>query len=245
MSNGSNTGMAAPDTLTVDQLKLCMPSNVRMRVTQDLVDHVNDIITNQDYAEEYRNNLITYTSVLNNNKFKMQDYLNAVHFVTCKLLGDTNELAYAKVFPDRYQRLVAANKTPKEISAYTSAYAKNEIVVAVTTQSITPLHIVNNDLRQEAINKLAQVMLDPKTSSKVAVEAADKLLAHLAPPKDNKIEINIGQAQGSMIQDLRNATAELAAVQRRNIELGIVSVKDVAESRLTIEGEAELVDIDG
>jgi hypothetical protein len=244
MSDTGSTDVIATNNnlMTLDQLKHCVPKNVNVRVTQDIVDTVNNILSSDEYAEEYRNNLVTYTSVLTGGKFKINDYVHAVQFVTCRALGDTNELAYAKTFPDRYQRLVAANKSAKEISAYTSAYAKNELVVRITEQSIVPLHIVNNDLRQEAINKLALIMADPNTSAKVAVEAADKLLSHLAPPKDTKIELNIGQSQGSMIQELRAATAELAAIQRQNISLGLQSAKDVAESRLIIDGEVIEVD---
>ena len=165
--------------LSLAQLKHCIPKGVNVTLTQDMVDKVNAILASDDYAEEYRNNLMTYTSVLMNPKYRIGDYINAVRFVTCKLLGDRNELAYAKTFPERYEKLILAGKTPKEISAYTSGYAGNAMVVAITEQSVMPLHIVNNDLRQQAINVLAESMLDTKISPKVRVEDADKLLANL------------------------------------------------------------------
>lgn len=225
--------------ITLDQLKRCIPKGVNVTLTQDMVDKVNNIIASDEYAEEYRNNLTTYTSVLLNPKFRIADYINAVRFVTCKLLGDKNELAYAKTFPDRYDRLIKAGKSAKDISAHTSGYAANAIVVAITEQSMMPLHIVNNDLRQQAINVLANTMLDDKVSAKVKVEAADKLLAHLTPPKDTKIEINLGQKQTSVISELAAATSALAQQQRMMLESGLHSIKDVAESKLVLDGEYE------
>lgn len=228
--------------LTMDQLKHCIPKGVNVTINQALVDKVNDIITNDEYAIEFRQNLMTYTSVLSNSKYKIQDYINAVKFVTCKLLGDKNELAYAKTFPDRYDKLIKAGKSAKDISAYTSGYAANQIVVQITEQTMMPLHIVNADLRQQAINVLAETMLDVRTSAKVKVEAADRLLSHLALPRDNKIEINLGQKQGSIIRELTVATALLAEQQRTMLQAGVHTLKDVAESKLAIEGEYDEVE---
>lgn len=223
--------------LTPEQIKHCMPKGINVTVNQALVDKVNDIISNEDYAIEFRQNLMTHTTVLSGGKYKLSDYVNAVRFVTCKLLGDKNELAYAKTFPDRYDRLIKAGKSPKDISAHTSGYASNQLVVQITEQTMMPLHIVNADLRQQAINVLAETMLDVRTSAKVKVEAADKLLSHLAPPKDNKIEITLGQKQGSIIHELTIATAQLAEQQKQMLQSGVQNLNDVAQSKLAIEGE--------
>lgn len=223
-------------SVSVDQIKACLPKGINVTVTQNMVDTLNQILASDEYAEEYRNNLFTYTSVMMNPKYKIGDYLNAVRFVTCKMLGDSNQMAYAKVFPDRYARLIGAGKTDKEISAYTSAYAANQMVVQITEQSVMPLHIVNNDKKQQAINVLADIMNDEKMGARNRLDAADKLLTHLAQPKEASIEINIGQKQASMIAELRDATAELVAQQRTMIGSGY-SAKQVAESKLVIEGE--------
>ncbi len=223
--------------LTVDQIKACIPKGANVTLTDSMVDEINNILASDEYAEEYRNNLLTYTSVLLNPKYKVVDYFNAVRFVTCKAMGDTNLVAYAKVFPDRLDRLRMAGKSEKDISAYTSAYAANQIVVKLTEQSMMPLHIVNNDKRQMAINVLSDIMLDLKQATKNRLEAADRLLAHLAPPKEAKLEINLGQRQASVISELRDATQELVEQQRQLMSSGAYTARQMAESKLIIDGE--------
>lgn len=225
--------------VTEEQIKHCLPKGVNAKVTPEIVHTINNIIDNCEYAEEYRNNLFSYTTVLMNPKYKLADYVKAAQFVTYKLLGDSNKLAYAKTFPDRFDRLIQLNKSEKDISAYTSAYAANEMVVRITEQTVMPLHIVNNDLRQQAINVLAQTMLNEATSPKVRVEAANTLLTHTAPPKDSKIEISLGQNQASVISELYKATVDLAAQQKTMIQSGLYNAKDIAEAKLIIDVDAE------
>jgi len=68
---------ASMDDLTLDQLKGSLPAKLRKNVTEDMVTLVNSE-QDSDFREHYRNNVISYTSVLQGGKFKLVDYINAV-----------------------------------------------------------------------------------------------------------------------------------------------------------------------
>jgi hypothetical protein len=75
-------------------------------------------------------------------------------------------------------------------------------------------------------------------SSKVRCDAANAVMTHLKPPENTKIEINMGVKEDSKLQEIKQYMVELAALQHRNIELGITSTKEVAHSTISvIEGE--------
>ena len=105
-----------------------VPPNLKNAITDELVDRLNTVTTDQILAEEMRNNFISYASVLREGKFKLEDYLNAVTYVSHRLNGDTQHDAYFKTFPTRYQNLMALGKTPKEISNYVAMFNKGKLV---------------------------------------------------------------------------------------------------------------------
>ena len=67
-------------------------------------------------------------------QFKTEDYLNAVAFVSYKLMGHSNQEAYFKTFPTRYQDMLAAGKSQKDISSFVSIYAKGKLVNLILEQ---------------------------------------------------------------------------------------------------------------
>ena len=87
---------------TLEDVKKAVPSHIRSNITQPLVDTLNNIAADPLIAEDIRNNFISYSAVLKEGKFKVEDYLNAVAYVSYKVMGNTNEESYAKTFPHRY-----------------------------------------------------------------------------------------------------------------------------------------------
>jgi hypothetical protein len=225
------------DQLTLDQFRKVMPKQMTASVSQELVDEVNALITNPELCQNYRDNLLSYTSVMQDGKFKMSQYIDAVRYVSFKLLGSTNLLAYIKTFPDRYQNWLNNNVSDKDISAYVAGYNKTKLVNLIFAQTLVPSHVLNADLYQKALNVQASLMNDPDVSPKVRTDAANSLLTHLKAPEVTKIELDIGVKENSAIDELRAATLALAAQQRANIVNGAVSVKSVAHSRIIPRGD--------
>lgn len=220
--------------ITVDLLKKALPSNLRVNATEELADRINNVTTDPILAEHIRENFLGYTRVLQDGKYKTDDYLNAVTYVSYKLMGDTNKDAYLKTFPQRYQQLMAQGRTEKEISAYVSAYSKGKLVNAILEQSLVPSWVLNQDLFQKAINVQADLMLTA-TSEKVRTDAANSLLTHLAKPKEAGPLVNIDMREASGMGELRETLTQLARQQADLIASGI-SPKTIAAQNI-IEAE--------
>lgn len=217
--------------LTVDVLKKSLPSKYRKNVNDDLLEHINTILDHPELYDDYRNNFLTYISVIQDGKYKLDDYLNAIKYCTHKLMGESNMDSFVKTFPNRYQSMIAKGYTAKEMSAHVAMYNKNKLVNTILEQTMIPTWVLNQDLYQKAINVQADLMLNAM-SEKVRSDAANSLLVHLKPPEVKKVELDVGIKQNDEIEALRNITAELAAQQRRMIEAGVITAKQNAETKL-------------
>ena len=222
--------------LTLEQFRDVLPKQVRGAISDELIDSVNLAIANSELRENFRDNLLSYTSVMKDGKFKIESYINAVKYVSLKLLGSSNVDAYLKTFPDKHQWFISQNTSSKDISAYVAAYNKTKLVNLIFAQTLVPFHVLNADLYQKALNVQVALMTDEKVSPKVRSDAANSVLTHLKPPETTKIELDV-KDDSSMLAGLKQTMIELAAIQHKNIELGISSAKDVAQSNLVIEGE--------
>lgn len=218
-------------TLTVDVLKKSLPSKYKRNVNDDLLEHINTILDHPELYDDYRNNFLTYISVIQDGKYKLDDYLNAIKYCTHKLMGESNMDIFVKTFPNRYQSMIAKGYTAKEMSAHVAMYNKNKLVNTILEQSMIPTWVLNQDLYQKAINVQADLMLNAM-SEKVRSDAANSLLVHLKPPEVKKVELDVGIKQNDEIEALRNITAELAAQQKRMIEAGVITAKQNAETKL-------------
>lgn len=227
--------------LTLDSLQNALPQQLRVRVSQDMVDTFNSTISDPLAAEYMRDNLISYTRVLQEGKFRLTDYMDAIRYVSYKLMGYTNTDAYARTFPTKYNALMANGVTPKDISAYVSAYNRNKLVNLILEQTLIPSHVLNQDIYQEAINTQAELMRTAK-SEKVRVEAANSLLNHLKKPDTSKVELDVTIKDSSGLNELRDTMKQLAQQQVELIQNGSVSARTVAHAPLVINGESSEVE---
>ena len=219
--------------LTIDQFKQALPDKVKKSVSQELIDQVNSTLSDPDMFEAYRDNLLSYTRVMADGRFKVQEYVNAVRYVSHKLMGCTNIDAYTKTFPDKYQRFVAQGVAAKDIASYVTAYNKSKLVNLIFEQTLIPSYVLNQDLYQKALNVQAELMVTAN-SEKVRTDAANSLLTHLKMPEKQKVELEIGVKEDSSIAALRLATLELARQQRLSMEAGQMNAQEVAHSRLQV-----------
>ena len=227
--------------LTLDQFKLALPDKVKKSINQELIDQINNTLSDPEMFESYRDNLISYTKVMADGKFKVTQYIDAVRYVSFKLMGCTNIEAYTKTFPDKYQRFIQQGVSAKDIASYVTAYNKSKLVNLIFEQTLIPSHVLNQDLYQRALNVQADLMINAK-SEKVRCDAANSLLTQLKAPEVKKVELDIGVKEDSSIAALRATTLELARQQRLMVESGAMNAQDVAHGKLIIEGTAEVVE---
>jgi len=226
--------------ITVDALKAVMPKRQKHNITNSLVAELNQVVTDPEYRDSFRDNLYAYTTVLSEPNVKLANYVNAVKYVSFKLMGNNNQESWIKTFPVRYQRLITQKKDAGFIRSTVACYNRNKIVNAVWELTMIPAWVYNQDLHQKALNTQAELMMSAD-SEKVRTEAANSLLTHLKMPEVSQVSLDINIKEDDSIRQLREVTLELSAQQRKMIDSGAMTADDVAGSKL-IEGECERVD---
>lgn len=222
--------------LGVPSVQALVPKAQRSMITQEFVDKLNNIQIDGSELEAFKENFVSYLSVLKDGKYKMDDYINAVRFVTSKLLGNSDIDAYIATFPDRYDRLAEEYKEKglefkKDCAApYASMYKKNKLVMAIYEQTIIPSHVLNAPMFQETLETLVTILKNSR-SDMARVSAANAILQHTKQPETKNIKLDLGIETGNMIEDLRKATEQLSLAQQNSIQNGI-SVKEIAESNI-------------
>ena len=220
------------DLVTV---KRALPGNLASLASQSLVDTLNAIAYDPDEAQAIRENFITYTGVLKYGKYKTLDYMNAVKFVSYKLMDMSDQDAYFKTFPDKHARWLAEGKDKRWISGHISMFKKGKLVQAIMEQSLVPTWVLNAHLHQKALNVQADLMQNA-TSELVRTQAANSLLTHLAKPKEVGPLINLDMRDSSGVKELKDTLAALAQGQLAAIQSG-VPTRDIAAQNLVRAGE--------
>lgn len=226
--------------LTAEQFRLALPEKMKKSVNQELIDRINATLADPSMYENYRDNLVSYTSIMQDGKFTIDQYINAVKYVSHKLMGSSNIEAYSKTFPEKITDFNARGVEAKDIASYVTAYNKSKLVNLIFEQTMVPSYVLNQDLYQKALNVQAELMITAK-SEKVRSDAANSLLTHLKVPEAQKVELSIGMREDNSIAQLRQATLELARQQRIAIESGVMNAQDVAHLKIM---QPEIIDAD-
>ena len=104
-----------PTDLTVEQLRAALPDKVRKSVTPQLLSQIQQTLSDPEMWETYRDNLLTYGQVMADGKFKVEQYINAVKYVSYKLAGLTSYDAYSKTFPAKMAQRRNAEERPGQL----------------------------------------------------------------------------------------------------------------------------------
>jgi hypothetical protein len=233
-SNPSPDPRTLVTLLTEEQLKMALPEKMKKSINQQLIDRINKVINDPEEYVHFRENLLSYTKVMADGKFKIETYIDAVKYVSHKLMGCSNIEAYMKTFPDKYNYFISQGVSPKDIASYVTAYNKGKLVNLIYEQTLVPTHVLNQDLFQRALNVQADLMMNAK-SEKVRCDAANSLLTQLRPPEVKKVELDIGVKESDAIKALREETMRLAEAQRLAIASGSVDAQNIAHQRLMID----------
>ena len=215
---------------SLDELDAALPAQLKGKMTPEIANNLNAVITDPQVAQAFRDNFVSYTGVLKEGKFKLESYMDAVMYVSFKLMGYTDRECYQRTFPQRYAELVAKGTSAKDIAAYVAAYNRGILVNKVLEQTIIPTYVLNQDVYQKAINVQADLMLNGKSET-VRMKAADSILNHLKRPEASKVEISMGVVDSQEVDDLKRAMLELTQNQRTLIQQG-TPTKEIAHQRI-------------
>ena len=226
--------------LTLETFRTALPDKVKKTINQELMDSINKTLSDPDMFETYRENLLSYASVMADGRFKMESYVSAVKYVSHKLMGASNIAAYIKTFPDKYQDFINRGIATKDIASYVTAYNKSKLVNLIMEQTLIPSYVLNQDLYQKALNVQAELMLTAK-SEKVRSDAANSLLNQLKMPEVNKVQLDVNVKEDGSIAALRESTLELVRQQKLMVQAGAMNAQEVAHSKLVIDVESREV----
>lgn len=231
---------ATESLLTVEQVKAVVPNRQRKNITPELVNDLNRIADDINFREFFRENVLSYIDVLQDPHSTMEGYIAAVKYVSFKSMGNTNEKAWKKTFPDRYQKFIDDGRDAGYIRSVVSAYNRGQMVQQMLRQALIPIWLLNQDKVQDAINVQCLLMVTAK-SEKVRSDAANSLLTHLKQPEATTLKLDVNVRQDESINELRRAMIELAEKQREAISRGSMNAKDLGEAKL-VEGESQRID---
>ncbi len=204
--------------LSLEQVKTSLPPGNRNNVTQDMVNQLNALSKDPEEARYIRENFISFSQVLMEGKFRLGDYVQAVMFVSYKVMGKTNLDAYRLTFPDRYKSMVDAGKPQKDIASMITAYNKGVLVTKIMERAIIPTWILNQDMFQAALQTQFEIMTDPDINSRDRTAAANSLLTHLKKPEVHKSELKIDIAVNDGMAAMEKSLRELSLKQLNMIE---------------------------
>lgn len=221
-------------TLTIEQVTAALPAQLRTSVSQHFVDMLNNLQVDPEMAESIKENFLSYSGVLKEGRFKIEDYFNAVSYVSYKLMNMTNQEAYMRAMPQRHAALVARGASEKDISSYVAAYHKGKLVNLIMEQVMVPVWVLNQSMFQKALNVQYDLMTDPDMSGKVRTDAANSILTHLKKPEKMDFQLNMNTPESSGMKELTSALTNLANAQLEQIEKGNVKTIDVASSKLPV-----------
>jgi hypothetical protein len=225
--------------MTEQEFKRCLPAALKGSMDDSVREQFNKCLEDPYTRDIMGQNLIGYTSVLQQGKFKLSSYISAVRYCTYKSMGDTNIMAYKKTFPERFTEFEDKDLPMNQINSYVTAYNKSKLVSLVYQALAIPTSILNQDVFQEAINVQRSLMLDPKVSPMVRCQSAKALMDCLKPEEVKQMELSVSVKESDTVEELRKTTNELAKAQLKALQNGadltallnaeIVEVKSDAE----------------
>jgi len=211
-------------------------------VSQDLVDKMNALASSTELAQTFKDNMTSFTTVLNKGAFTLDQYVTAVQYVSYRLMGHGVRISWEKTFPERYARLLSLGTNHRAINSHSTAFNRTKLVNLITEQSLIPSWIINNHYFQEALDVQVGLMRDEDVSPKVRSDAAKAVLEYTVMPDaavGNKEEIS-DKGMDIIAELARSVTALAEGKQARIIE-GSATAQEMARKPVYAV-EAEIID---
>lgn len=233
--------------ITLEDMQRAMPTRSNA-ITQQAVDIINDSRNDPEFqGETLLKTAATYENILKGTKASIPEYLNAVRFCAYMMTNNSNYTeAYKKVFLDRKfvkDRLSLPTDDPRyaELTSAASRYRRTKLVVDILTVSQVPLDLIFSGYRYKAIGVLANTM-ETARYDRDKINAAKELLAATKGAENIKMELEVGVAGESALQQMNDQLASMAARQRDLLtsgasDLGELGAIKTRREEKVIEGE--------
>ena len=214
----------------------------RVKLTDETRELLRKGIEDENLCEIIEENYLTYVSALRTGKYSSQEYINAVKYVSIKLMGGSNTEAYRAVFPERYEKIKekakGANCTQdRYVDGFVSMYNRTALVTKLMEQSLVPSYVLNAPLHQKVINELANMVFDAGVKGMARVKACEVLLNYTKMPDVIKHELDLSDTGIDTVANLKEAMASLSETIQRGMDKNVITLKQVAESEFVQEDD--------
>lgn len=211
--------------ITVEKLQKFMPKGTASKVTDEIVEYINNIENdtgmNQEYAEE---RVMSCLHLMGKQGVTLEKLVNAVKYCTLKRYHD-NKKAWAITFPQEYDRLV---KRGGFVDSHVSEYNKTYLVVEIDKMMLIPFHLQYDKIKHEALQVQVNLMRgigandDDRVTPHIQHLAAKTVSEILKSPEENSIELKIGASDAIVAQqqELQDTLSEIVANQRKAFQNG-------------------------
>lgn len=216
--------------LSLEMVRSSVPRNFRSHITEKFISDLEASLNDPDIAKEIKENFLSYTNVLNDcdANVNIWDYVNAVKFISYKIMGYSIEESWKKVFPKKAEECLQKGK--KEfINRYANGYNKSKIVNKIYAQTMIPSYVLNAPMYQRALNVLYGMLDDPGVKGMAKVKACETILNYTKPPEVNKAEVQVTIKQSDAISELRELAENFAKSMQDSIMEGKKSAEEVIE----------------
>ena len=241
---------APKSDVTVERLKELFPKK-KGTITEETAALINAANSDPSFnSNEFVEQMISYRALMENGGYSMKEYITALKF--CAYL-ESEEDNYTEAYKrarssDEWvmARADAGTETLqyRELTSAASRYRKNPLVKKILTECDMPLYLMFQGARYKAVAQLEKEMTTA-AYSRDRISAADKLLTHVKPPDDIKLELEVGMnAEARSATDMLNEQLmKVAMGQRAQLDAGM-SITDVQKLKISTEKieDAEIVD---
>jgi len=229
--------------LTVEKLKYMLPKDSKVKVTQDTVDMINDIVEkSQVHRGLMEERLLTYTHMLGPG-IGIKQLLKAIQFcILSTTPGLTQTKAYLITFPDKAQELIEEGRDP---SSFASMYAKTKLVQDIIQATQIGIHIIYQPLQHQLVQKLLDLSNGvaangERASATVQLNATLGLLERITPPAEQTINLKTGMDDESKAatQNLADQIEAMAKLQLERLQRG-ESIRSVQQVGIVLDAQIE------
>lgn len=219
-------------------------------INEDTAKMINDATNDPMFnGDEFVEQMLSYRGVMENNSYSMKDYIMALKFCAYLEAEKDNAIEAYKRARANDQWVIERVNAPSgslpynELAGAASRYRNRPIVKKILTQADMPLYLMFQGARYEAVAQLAKEMTTA-AYSKDRISAADKLLTHVKPPDDVKIELEVGMNAEvkSATERLNEQLMKVAMGQKAQLDAGM-SISEVQQLKISTEKieDAEVV----
>ena len=215
-------------------------------ISDETVDMINAACNDPQFMPgEFLESILTYQNVMKETGASMKEYVRALKFCSIyEINGGNARDAFIRgraddAFIKKHQYDKPGTSGYLMIAQAAVRYRKTPLIQKIMTQAQMPLYLMFQGLRYKAVEVLANEMVEA-AYAKDRINAADKLLAHVKPPENMKVELDIGIHESSAIQQLNEQLAEIAAKQKLHMVAGSANLDDFGA--LKVKEDEDVID---